>query len=418
MKTLSSSIVHLTRPMLLCFGLQLGLGTLVGAQQTAVQSISGLVPARVSLEPALNKTILDAKQGQIVELPGFLTEKMANIGYKKIVLPGPQFLISDNPEYIRVPEGIAMQEAVQPGTVRLYLYNVNGVKEPSKLDRKITPVIRNTGDAVLHLRMLKYSSQKPSGNYFQIGKQGLADFFASKPENSFRSIKPGEAISIDPKFETNILRYDELAHGFYEFVIDQPGEISIIQTDPATSGPKALARLKNNVLPSSHKNAGRGLFGISNYQVLTEGVFDTKNGAAQLVLADGEKDPWIIGKESGTNAVVTLDGNYGVLYTIDMTWKSTDGKGLALVTWNARGDGEWCGGMANTMVVSKGKFNEGIIQLPSDRLTTRKYPEAILIQVFKPAADGKEQKIHLTYSPPGASCLPTPLIFVPVDIKD
>ncbi len=101
-----------------------------------------------------------------------------------------------------------------------------------------------------------------------------------------------------------------------------------------------------------------------------------------------------------------------------MKWKSTDGKGLALVTWNSRsGNNQWCSGMANTMVVSEGKFKEGIIQLPSDRLVTKAAPEAILIQVFKPAANGEEQTIRLTYSPPGASCLPTPLIFIPVDLK-
>lgn len=87
------------------------------------------------------------------------------------MVPGPQFLISDDPEYIRIPEAIAMQEAVSPGAVRLYVYNVNGVKEPQKIPRKITAVLKNTGKEELHLRMLKYSSQKPSTNYFQIGKQ-------------------------------------------------------------------------------------------------------------------------------------------------------------------------------------------------------------------------------------------------------
>ncbi|WP_379089695.1 hypothetical protein [Pedobacter sp. UC225_65] len=58
-----------------------------------------------------------------------------------------------------------------------------------------------------------------------------------------------------------------------------------------------------------------------------------------------------------------------------------------------------------------------MIQLPKDRLVTKKAPEAIVIQVFKPSADGKEQTIKLKYSPPGASCLPTPLIFIPIDMK-
>lgn len=369
------------------------------------------------LTPELNKRILEAKQGNIVELPGFLSEKIPGISYQKVVLPGPQFLISDDPEYIRVPEAVALREKVQPGAVRLYVYNVNGIKEPAKIDRKIVAVIKNLGTGTMNIRMLKYSSQKPSTNYFFIGKQGLADYFASQPQDRIRTVKPGAAITIDEKLETNIVKYDELVHGFYEFVIDQPGEISIVQTAPTTPGTVASERT-TAVHPSSHSNAGRGIFGVSNYQVKTEGVFDTKNGTAAIVVADGAKDQWVIGKESSTGAESKLAGNYGVMYHIDMKWKSTDGRGLALVTWNARsGDNKWCGGMANTMVVSAGKFKEGIVQLPGDRLTTKGAPEAILVQVFPPGKAGEEQHIKMTYSPPGASCLPTPLIFIPVDMK-
>ncbi len=379
--------------------------------------LSGAHGQAQTFTSAQNKAILEIKQGSIVELPGLLSEKIPQIGYQKIVLPGPQFIISDDPEYIRVPESIALKEAVQPGTVRLYVYNVNGIKEPAKIDRKITALIKNTGTAPMHVRMLKYSSQKPTTNYYLAGKQGLADFFASTPQTKVRTVKPGEAIAIDEKLEQNIVKYDELVHGFYEFVIDQPGEVSVLQTDPKTPGPKALTRIKR-VENSRHSNAGRGLFGVSNYLVKTDSVLDTRNGAAALLFADGVKDPWVIGKDGSTGELAKLAGNYGVMYQVEMKWKSTDGKGLALVTWNARaGDNKWCGGMANTMVVSDGKFKGGIIQLPSDRLLTKAAPEAILVQVFPPAKNGEEQTIKFTYSPPGASCLPTPLVFIPIDIQ-
>lgn len=393
-------MIQMTYPALLLGALLLGSDTL------RAQTFS----------PALNKALVTTAQGHTVELPGFLTEKMPQVGYQKIVLPGPQYIISDDPEYIRVPESIALREAVQPGTVRLYVYNVNGVKEPAKIDRKITAVIKNTGTAPMRLRMLKYSSQKPSTNYYLCGKQGLADFFASKPESRVRTVKPGEAIAIDEKLEQYVAKYDELVHGFYEFVIDQPGEISVLQTDPKTPGPRALRHIKR-IENSRHTNAGRGLFGVSNYLVKTDSVWNTANGAATLMLADGQKDPWIVGKDGSTGELAKLAGNYGVMYHIEMKWKSTDGKGLALVTWNSRaGDNKWCGGMANTVVVSDGKFPGGIVQLPANKLITKAAPEAVLIQVFPPAKNGEEQTIKLTYSPPGASCLPTPLVFIPVDL--
>lgn len=362
-------------------------------------------------------SLLRARQGNVVLMKDFFAVKPADIRYNKVVLPGPQFIISDDPEYIRVPEAIALQEAVQPGAVRLYVYNVNGVKEPVKLDRKITAVIKNTGKQKMHLRMLKYSSQKPSTNYFQIGKQGLADYFSSKGDEKIRVVEPGEAIAVDEQLERNVVKYDELTHGFYEFVIDQPGEISVIQTDPGTPGPVALRRIKT-VIPTGHKNAGRGLFGVSNYKITSVDVLDTKNGVAEIIVADGIKDPWVLGVEGTSGKESTLAGNYGVIYNMELKWKSTDGKGLALVTWNSRSaDNKWCNGMAATMMVSKGKFKEGIIQLPNDRLVTKAAPEAVLVQVFPPAKNGEEQVIRLTYSPPGASCLPTPLVFIPVDMN-
>lgn len=368
------------------------------------------------LKPEDAAALLKAKQGNVVLMQDFFAIKPADIKYQKVVLPGPQFIISDDPEYIRIPEGIALKEQVAPGAVRLYVYNVNGVKEPAKIDRKITAVIKNTGKQKMHIRMLKYSSQKPSGNYFLIGKQGLADYFASKGSELIREVAPGQAIAIDEQLERNVVKFDELTHGFYEFVIDQPGEISVIQTDLKTPGPVALGRIKS-VIPTGHKNAGRGLFGVSNYKITSTEVLDTKNGVAELVLADGDRDPWVLGVEGVSGKASTLAGNYGVMYEIELKWKSTDGKGLALVTWNSRsGDNQWCNGMAATMVVSKGKFNEGIIQLPNDRLVTKAAPEAILVQVFPPAKNGEEQTIKLTYSPPGASCLPTPLVFIPVDM--
>lgn len=369
-----------------------------------------------SLTAGQNSQILKASQGQIINLDKFITSTFPDIGYDKVVMPGPQFIISDDPEYIRVPEGIALQEKVQPGAVRLYVYNVNGVREPQKMDRKITAVIRNLGDKDMHIRMLKYSSQPASTNYFQIGKKGLADFFASKGDEQIRIVKPGKAIAIDEHLEKQIVKYDELVHGFYEFVVDQPGEISIVQTDIKTSGPDAIKRIKQ-VIPTNHANGGRGMFGISNYKVRATDVYDTKNGPAELIIADGKKDPWITGFEGSSGEPARLAGNYGVLYNVNLRWKSTDGKGLALVTWNSRSaDNKWCSGMAASMVMDKGKFKQGIVQLPADALITKGAPEAVLIQIFPPAKKGEVQTINFTYSPPGASCLPTPLVFVPIDM--
>ena len=221
------------------------------------------------LSPEQNKLLLNTKQGQIVLLPNFITPSIPLLHYQKIIFPGPQYIISDDPEYIRVPETIAIREKVNPGTIRLYLYNVNGVKEPNQIETKITALIKNTGKADMHLRMLKFSSQKPSTNYFKIAKQGLYDYFNSQPSLKIITIKPGTAIPIDAALEKNIVTYDQLVHGIYEFVIDQPGEVTVLQTNPSTTGAIANEQIKT-IASSRHMNAGRGMFGVSNYKFINK----------------------------------------------------------------------------------------------------------------------------------------------------
>ncbi len=97
-------------------------------------------------QAALSRVLRKAAPGQAVELPVFPLRDLPSIPYEKVIAPGPQFLFSDEPEYIRIPEGVAMREVVEPGRVRLYVYNVNGVKEPAEMERRINAVVRNLGD--------------------------------------------------------------------------------------------------------------------------------------------------------------------------------------------------------------------------------------------------------------------------------
>lgn len=363
-----------------------------------------------------SSVLTSAERGDIVILDDFLRHDFPKIAYEKIISPGPQFIISDDPEYIRIPEAIAMQESVAPGAVRLYVYNVNGVQEPQKIPRKITTVIQNLGTEDMHFRMLKYSSQKPSLNYFQIGKQGLYDYFSSAVTDHVRVVKPGEVIAIDEQLEKNVVLYDELVHGFYEFVVDQPGLISVLQTAPEKSGPQAFHQI-DTIIPFSHQNAGRGIFPVSNYKIVNKDIIDTKDGVSQLIIADGEDDPWITGTIGDKKEFAQNAGNYGVLYNTNIKWKSTDGKGLALITWNSRSaDNQWCGGMGMTMELFDSAMNKTIVQYPSKELITKAAPQAILLEVYKPDPSKEIQEINFTYSPPGASCLPTPLILVPIDL--
>ena len=359
------------------------------------------------------ENIKSVADGATVRLPDIHNAEFSEINYNKLVLPGPQFIISDDPEYIKEKEAIALQENIQPGLVRLYLYNVNGVENP-KISRKISAILTNKGKEDMNFKILKSSSQSPSTNYYKLGKETLAHFFSSDHKVSAKTIKPGESVAIDSLFENSIVKYNELAHGFYEFLVDQRGMISIVQTDPDTPGAK-LINSETQILSSSKQSgAGRGKFGVSNYLITNDGPIIFDDEPKQLIIADGEKDHWIEGIDGSTGEIAKLAGNYGVIYEIDLNIHIPKNRDLALVTFNSRAaNNRWCGGMALSIVVDPEKDSENVIMVPSDKLALKGPPDAAVIKVFK--NEGNDlQSIRFNYSPPGASCLPTPLIFVPI----
>jgi len=382
-------------------------------------ALCATAPGQAPATP-LGDAVAAAQPGSVVTLPPDLAARfkgVPNIPFERVLLAGsPQFLISDDPEYIRIPEGVAMREDVKPGPVRLYVYNVNGVKDPEKMERRISAVIENLGDEPLTLTFTRYSFQAPSTNYHAVGKNGLADWLRSSGGGS-KSIPVGGAMPIDEAMENAVVLYDELVHGFYDFTIDQPARISVVQTDLATPSATAARRLQEVIPTKSKSGAGRGLFLQSNFAVRTAPgyVFDTLHGAAQVVVADGKGDPWVVGTESTIDEPAVLKGNYGVLYDIEIPYRSTDGRRLALFTYNFRNGDEWCDNMAAAVAVDEGAFPAGVVLIPTDQLTTKSLPEAVLIQVFPAPPAGEQATLRLRYSPPGASCLPTPLVLVPVE---
>lgn len=354
-------------------------------------------------------------QGNTVEVTGIEPESFPRLEYTKERSTDIQYLISDDPEYIRVPEAVALREPVKPGTVRLYVYNVNGVKEPAPIDRRINAVIKNTGEGPMNVKFKSFATQKPSTDYFAVAKANLRAFQENTPGTDF-VVEAGKSAPIDAIMETQVVKFDELVHGWYEFTIDQPGIISVVQTDLETPSNVASDRITEVMPMKSKSGAGRGQFPVANYTVRLDEVYDSANGPRQLTVADGKQDPWVTGIESSTGREATLKGNYGILYNIEFKRASSDGYALALLTWNARAGGQWCGAMANVIRVSKGMHPAGLVDVPSNKLNTPGLPEMVVLQVFPPVPAGQTETVRITYSPPGASCLPTPLILLPIPL--
>lgn len=377
--------------------------------QTTIQAQS--TASRIS--DKLNQAILSAGQGHIVQMDAMPMADLPQLNYQQKA-GGPPYLFTDDPEYIRVPEAAVLREKINPGPTRLYVYHCNGTTGTIS---RISAVIENISSKPLHLRFLKYAFPGVSGDYGKLGKEGIRDFILSKPGSKLRTIAPGAAEPLDEAMEASTVKFDQLIHGFYEFETDQPAKITVLQTTPDTPSPVAAARIKELIPPRSKSGAGRGYYPYSDYEITNAPgeVFDTADGPRQIMIADGKQDRWMTGLDSSSTMPCILKGNYGAFYNIKLNRTSSDGRGLALLTWNARYN-SGCKAMGGCNAVGPGKFPAGPVMIPSNAPVIRGGDSAVLLQVYPPLPKGKTETIEITYTPPGASCLPTPLLLVPVEM--
>ncbi|RMH28653.1 MAG: copper amine oxidase [Candidatus Hydrogenedentota bacterium] len=370
----------------------------------------------MELPADLESKLRTAQPGEIVDMGSYPMAELPLLEYEKRA-GGPQFVFSDDPEYFRVPEGAGVREKVQPGRVRLYTYHVNGTTESA---RRISTVIENLGSGPLTLRWHRYAFRGPSTDYYRVGKGGLVDFFSAKNLPPAMTIPAGGAAPLDPKMDAVAVRYDELVHGFYEFEIDQPARITTLQTSLETPAVEANARIREVLPPRKTLGAGRGLFKTSDYDITPKGggTYDTSEGPKQILVADGKHDPWITGWDDSRSTGSRNAGNYGVLYRIRVPYRSSDGRGIAVVLWYPPAGGKWCDACALAVVANAGVHAGGVIEIPRDRTTFTGRTNAGVIQIYPPANQGTEGVIELTYSPPGASCLPNPILLIPIHLNE
>jgi hypothetical protein len=370
--------------------------------------------------------LTDAEREMLLATPQGRTVVLDELWMQQRALPvlpvtiadahGSQLLLSDKPEYFYAGNGIALQEEVRPGVVRLYIYHV---PQPDAGRKTISVVIQNLGTGTMKLRMLRSALPRPGKDYHKIGKTGLFVYFDSKPEHSHRRISASERAVLDPALDATTAGTDDLVHGFYEFEINQPARITVFQRDPGQNSLEAvdtLPKLPRDIAGHAANGAGRGVFLTSDFSVTGENGFilDTTNGPQRLALADGRRDRYITGHDSLSRLDSTTNsGNYGVMYRVRLKWRSSDGRGLALLMTKRGGDGRYCRGQAGAVQISKGVWPAGTVAIPADKVSYGDPGEMVIIQRFPPPRKGRTGEIELLYSPPGASCIPTPILLVP-----
>ncbi|MCS7034532.1 MAG: hypothetical protein NZ561_11155, partial [Phycisphaerae bacterium] len=371
---------------------------------------------------AFEAALAAARPGDIVQTPFLDPGGLPLVGFRKD-LPEPsrsvQFLLSDKPEYFRTGDGIALQEEVSAGTVRLYLYHV---PEPTGKPKTISAVIENLGSEAMTLTFTHYASPKPGGDYHRVAREALTAYFERQPAPAniaSRQVPPGGRLVIDPHIDAISVTRDILVHVLHEFQIDQPGRVTVFQREPSADSRQVIDHLPKlpRVLEGWHPSgAGRGLFSIGDYLISneSEAPIDTADGPKLFLVADGKTDPWIEGRDSiDPSTPIQNKGNYGVMYHVKLRYRSSDGRGLAVLMTAHRPDNKWCKYTAAVVRVNDGINRGGIVALPGTAPRFENLPQAVVMQTYPPLSQGEIGLIEFTYSPPGACCLPTPILLVP-----
>jgi len=376
------------------------------------------------LLPPPGPRFMGASSGDIVVLDDFEVNELPKIPWQSGPREGAALAFSDMPEYFRTGPGIAMQEPLQPGRNRVYVYHVIGDGQGSGV---ITAVLENTGNEDMTVTFKAYAFPPPSGNYLFIGKEGLARYFetrfleASVPQPI--TIAPGERAVLDPEMDQAVTSYPVLVHGFYEIEIDQPGEVSVLmrRTDMDSRDAVDELELLPRRLPGERTSgAGRGLFEQVDFNITNgEGfILDSADGVKRLIIADGNDDDWVRGWDSIAGGEYENRGNYGVMYHIAIERKSSDNRGIAVLMGNNYAVGpddpnNFCMNQSGAVFVDAGADPRGVVRIPGDQTFFNTKGEYVLLQAYRPLREGETHTINIIYSPPGASCLPTPIVFVP-----
>lgn len=293
---------------------------------------------------------------------------------------GPKLLFSDSPEYIERP-GILYREQVE-GAARLYYWHAIS----SPLAFRVYVLAVNSSGEEARLTVVREGYGGPSNDVYRVAREALAGYYRSGVEREY-IVRPGEAVVVNSEAPAAVRH--QVLHGILD--VEARGKLwFLFIAVPATTVDVLKEYSKLPLLPPDGRHV-RGTFGTS--EVGMEISLSAREIGA-LVLADGQEDEFVAGRDSTTAAAVVNAGNYGVQYRIKVVGARDTQVFLVPVSG--------CFG-GNIMV------NGEIIDLPS-----KGFVEPPGQPIF--VGTLKANQVHeLRFIPPGGSCLPVKLIFRPGD---
>ncbi len=323
---------------------------------------------------------------------------------------GGTLLFSDSPEYVKTP-GILYTDIVK-GDSRIFYYHVNETGKPCKV-----AVILETAEgqySVVHITRRALAA--PSVNYPEVGKSLQYSYFSDGQQTERLYIRPDERKLLLEDMDRTVLKPNELVAGMVDFSASAPVRVSVLLYPAGKDPMKYISEAE--VLPADDHHL-RGTFVGMDRMLRLERAYDPDDGAACIVLADGEYDRYREGVDATDGSLVTNYGNYGILYHLELPVR-----GKTRFLMSPRG-----GSYAGVVRVEEGKNGARLVAVPNWGLAFGSETVHASFtkdgrSVLQPTAEisdlgifRKKPWFSFDFSPAGASNLPLMMILVPADVK-
>ncbi|MTI83612.1 MAG: copper amine oxidase [Firmicutes bacterium] len=286
-----------------------------------------------------------------------------------------QVMVSNSPEIIR-EDGILYSDVLE-GEHRLYYHHINGAKET----KKVYLLAVNQGEKPVRLTVQKHGIAGPA-DPMAVGRAAAYRFMKYVPgESRFLELQPGEKVVLN-KGLSDTVTPGNTVHGIFN--INARDELQFIVL--TVKDQKALDNYASLSTLPRDDNHIRGTFSRGN-RFLSVNLRD--NEPARLVVADGEDDSFLRGKDD--RLVSKNKGNYGLIYRIKISSKHRVG-----VLFSPRGG----------VFAGAGEWDQQAFYLPNSGILKPK--DGAMIGVVEA---GKEKVLE--FIPPAGSYLPVNLVFIP-----
>ncbi len=309
-----------------------------------------------------------------------------------VPLGAPTLLFSDDPESPS-SDGILYADELTAGTYRAYVYHVNADTQL----RKFPVVLLNQGATTVHATVLAKGIAGPSQDYIDVGKQALLRWFTSGSTVPVETVDvpAGMRVLLDSDLDATTASTNDLVHAIFDFSVDGPVKLSIVSvlsTEDATVVTSGLG-----LLPDDGMHV-RGSFPGADLTIEATAPIDL-TGARHIRLGGGVTDEPLAGYDYVDGTHVSLDGNYGVEYTISVG-ELTSNSGSVGVLLSPQG-GAWAGLLAMLTGATLVPAGEDAVSTQTDGIDVA-------------LAAGAMTEPSFTVMSAGGSSLPVDVVTVPL----